>query len=69
MPRQRLHEGFFGHLKDELYWGQRFESFEQFEQELDQYIYYWNTKRYQETLGGLAPEEYQAQRLGVLEAA
>lgn len=62
-------EGFFGHLKDELYWGQRFESFEQFEQELDQYIYYWNTKRYQETLGGLAPEEYQAQRLGVLEAA
>lgn len=62
-------EGFFGHLKDEFYRGQCFESFEQFAKELGDYITYWNTRRYQETLGGLSPEEYQAQCLSNLEAA
>lgn len=62
-------EGFFGHLKDELYRGQLFESFEQFEKELGDYIEYWNTRRYQEALGGLSPAQFQAQCLGVVEAA
>lgn len=62
-------EGFFGHLKDEFYRGQRFGSFEQFERELADYITYWNTRRYQETLKGLTPDEYQAQCLNNQEAA
>lgn len=48
-------EGFFGHLKDELYRGRRFESFESFKEQLDAYIVYWNTRRYQVRLKGMTP--------------
>lgn len=52
-------EGFFGHLKDEFYRGQTWDSFEAFKAELDAYIVYWNTRRYQEGLDGLSPEGYR----------
>lgn len=52
-------EGFFGHLKDEFYRGRRFDSFERFKDELDSYIVYWNTKRYQVRLNGMTPVQYR----------
>lgn len=54
-------ESFFGHLKDEFYRHQRFESFDEFKARLDSYIRYWNTRRYQPKLKGLSPEQYRAQ--------
>jgi transposase InsO family protein len=53
-------EGFFGHLKDEFYRGRRFDSFETFKAELDAYIDYWNTRRYQVRLKGMAPVQYRS---------
>lgn len=52
-------EGFFGHLKDEFYRGQRFESFESFKAGLDSYIGYWNDGRYQAGLKGMTPVQYR----------
>lgn len=52
-------EGFFGHLKDEFYRGRRFDSFESFREQLDAYIVYWNTRRYQARLKGMAPVQYR----------
>ena len=52
-------EGFFGHLKDEFYRGRRFESFESFKEQLDAYIVYWNTRRYQVRLKGMTPVQYR----------
>ena len=54
-------EGFFGHLKDEFYRNQKFDDFNVFKRELDAYINYWNTKRYQPTLKGMSPEMYRIQ--------
>lgn len=52
-------EGFFGHLKDEFYRGREFDSFDSFKDQLDDYIVYWNTKRYQLRLKGMTPAEYR----------
>jgi len=52
-------EGFFGHMKDEFYRGRRFDSFESFKAELEDYIAYWNTRRYQVCLNGMTPVQYR----------
>ena len=52
-------EGFFGHMKDEFYRGRRFDSFDSFRSELDDYIAYWNTRRYQVCLKGMTPVQYR----------
>ena len=52
-------EGFFGHLKDEFYRGREFDSFDSFKDQLNDYIVYWNTKRYQGRLKGRTPVEYR----------
>lgn len=52
-------EGFFGHMKDEFYRGRRFGSFEEFKEELESYIVYWNTRRYQVCLNGMTPVQYR----------
>ena len=52
-------EGFFGHLKDEFYRGREFDSFAAFKEELDGYIAYWNTRRYQVGLKGMTPTQYR----------
>ena len=52
-------EGFFGHLKDEFYRGRKFDSFESFKSELDDYINYWNSNRYQVGLKGMTPAQYR----------
>ena len=57
-------ESFFGHLKDEIYRGRRFDSFDELAREIDSYIEYWNTRRYQVGLKGLSPAGYRAQSEG-----
>ncbi|MFC5222393.1 IS3 family transposase [Bifidobacterium leontopitheci] len=52
-------EQVFGHLKDEFYKGREFASYEEFKAGLEAYIVHWNTKRRQERLGGLTPEEFR----------
>ncbi len=52
-------EGFFGHLKDEFYRGREFDSFESFRQQLEEYIEYWNSGRYQVGLKGMTPVQYR----------
>ena len=52
-------EGFFGHLKDEFYRDRDFDSFESFKEQLDGYIDYWNTRRYQTRLKGMTPVQYR----------
>lgn len=52
-------EQVFGHLKDELYKNQEWESYEEFKRDLDNYINHWNTRRRQVRLGGLTPQEFR----------
>ena len=52
-------EQVFGHIKDEFFRGQSFESFEEFKERLEAYIVHWNTRRRQVKLKGLTPEEFR----------
>ncbi|AYA74701.1 IS3 family transposase [Bacillus sp. Y1] len=58
-------ENFFGLLKSELLYLQEFESIEHFEQELEEYIDYYNQKRMKAKLKDLSPVEYRTQILEV----
>lgn len=53
-------EGFFGHLKDEFYRGSQFTGYDDFKVQLDQYIEYWNIRRYQGVLKGMTPVQYRS---------
>ncbi|EJR90866.1 hypothetical protein IKE_05674 [Bacillus cereus VD196] len=52
-------ENFFGLLKSELLYLKEFESMEQFKQELETYIHYYNHKRIKTKLKGLSPVQYE----------
>lgn len=54
-------ENFFGLLKSELLYLQDFISFEQFKEELEEYIDYYNNKRIKQKLKGLSPVQYRIQ--------
>ena len=56
-------EQVFGHLKDEFFRGQDWQTFESFKADLDAYITHWNTTRRQVKLKGLTPAEYRDQAL------
>ncbi|WP_342598154.1 IS3 family transposase [Psychrobacillus sp. FSL H8-0483] len=58
-------ENFFGLLKSELLYLQEFESMAHFEQELKDYIHYYNHKRMKEKLKDLSPVEYRTKVLEV----
>ncbi|MFK5247274.1 IS3 family transposase, partial [Glaesserella parasuis] len=47
----------------ECYFGKRFETFEQLEQAIHEYIHYYNHERIQVRLKGLSPVEYRTQSL------
>ena len=53
----------FGHLKDEFFRGQDWQTFESFKADLDAYVTHWNTTRRQVKLKGLTPAEYRDQAL------
>ena len=52
-------ENFFGLLKSELLYLQKFDSMEHFVKELHDYIYYYNNYRIKAKLKGLSPVEYR----------
>ncbi len=52
-------ENFFGILKQEVYYGNTFNSFEELKSAIEDYIYYYNNKRTKQKLGYLSPAEYR----------
>ena len=60
-PDNAACEGFFGRLKNEMFYGRSWEkvSLDDFRQEIDHYINWYNHKRIKLSLGGLSPIEYR----------
>lgn len=56
-------EGFLGILKAEMYYLQQFHTFEELQQAIDEYILFYNTRRLQSKLKGLAPIDFRNQTL------
>ena len=54
-------ENFFGHLKSELLYIQKFRTMEHFITELHEYIRYYNNDRIKLKLNGLSPVQYRLQ--------
>ena len=52
-------ENFFGRLKVEMYYGEKFESVNTFIDELKQYIDYYNNERISTKLKGMSPVQYR----------
>ena len=52
-------ENFFGILKQEIYYGKKFYSYEELKETLEEYIEYYNKYRIKEKLGYLSPVEYR----------
>ena len=52
-------ENFFGILKQEVYYGKRFDSFESLEMTISNYIHYYNNLRIKKNLSWLSPIEYR----------
>ena len=55
-------ENFFGLLKQEIYYGVVYYSYEELKDAIEKYIKYYNEKRIKEKLGWLSPVQYR-QRL------
>ncbi|WRS29586.1 IS3 family transposase [Actinomycetaceae bacterium MB13-C1-2] len=56
-------ENFFGHLKEEMFHHDSFDSIEDLEAEIHAYIAWYNTERVSLTLEGMSPMEYRAHAL------
>ena len=54
-------ENFFGLLKQEMYYGETFESIEELEARIRSYIYWYNHERIKTKLNGLSPIQYRLQ--------
>ena len=52
-------ENFFGILKQEIYYGHKFYSYEHLKQTIEDFIKYYNEERIKEKLGYLSPVEYR----------
>ncbi|SER24429.1 Transposase InsO and inactivated derivatives [Granulicatella balaenopterae] len=52
-------ENFFGILKQEIYYGRKFYSYEELESEINEFIKYYNEDRIKEKLDWMSPTEYR----------
>ncbi|WP_346729206.1 IS3 family transposase [Lederbergia citrea] len=52
-------ENFFGIMKQEMYYGKVYRSFEELKQAVTDYIFYYNNERIKEKLTGMSPVEYR----------
>ena len=52
-------ENFFGRLKVEMFYGEQFDSVDEFIRALDNYIYYYNNERISLNLKGMNPVQYR----------
>ena len=53
-------ENFFGILKSELFYTQKFKSLEELKKEIKQYIFYYNNERIKSNLNKMSPIKYRA---------
>ncbi len=53
-------ESFWGTLKSEKYYLNKYESFEELSASIEDYIHFYNYDRYQKQLNGLSPIEFRA---------
>ena len=53
-------ESFWGMLKSEKYYLNKYETFEELEKAIEEYIHFYNHDRLQQRLNGLSPLEYRA---------
>lgn len=58
-------ENFFGIMKQEMYYGEVYYSYDELKEAIDKYIEYYNKQRIKEKLGWMSPVEY---RLSLLAA-
>ena len=60
-PDNSACEGFFGRLKNEMYYGRSWfgVTVDQFVESLNAYIHWYNEKRIKSSLGGMSPIEYR----------
>ena len=56
-------ENFFGILKQEMYYGTTYYSFEELKEAIEKYIKYYNEKRIKEKLGWMSPVQYRINTL------
>ena len=52
-------ENFFGIMKQEMYYGKVYYSFEELKQAVTNYIFYYNNNRIKAKLTGMSPVEYR----------
>lgn len=52
-------ENFFGLMKQEMYYGEPLRTYEELEQAIKTYIYYYNHKRIKQKLAGMSPVQYR----------
>ena len=53
-------QNFFGLLKQEIYYGNNYYSFEELEEAIDKFIKYYNEDRIKEKLNRMRPVEYRS---------
>lgn len=58
-------ESFFGIMKQEMYYGNVYYSFDELKEAIEKYIKYYNERRIKQKLGWVSPVEY---RLSLLAA-
>lgn len=58
-------EGFWGILKSEMYYLHKFNDYESLKKAIEEYIDYYNTKRYQKRLKCMTPIEYREYLTGI----
>lgn len=56
-------ENFFGILKQEMYYGTTYYSFDELKETIERYIKYYNEKRIKEKLGWMSPVQYRLNTL------
>ena len=56
-------ENFIGILKQEMYYGTTYYSFDELKGAIERYIKYYNEKRIKEKLGWMSPVEYRLNAL------
>jgi transposase InsO family protein len=56
-------ENWFGIMKSEFFYQEKFETIESFKAELEEYIHYYNHDRIKQKLKGLSPVQYRTQSL------
>jgi len=52
-------EGFWGILKSEMYYLHKFYDYESLKKAIEEYINYYNTRRYQKRINCMTPIEYR----------